>query len=131
MSKDAKLGAMLAAVAVKGMQEKKAKDIVKIDLTGINASVAEYFVVCHGDSDRQVKAIADSVEDEIRDAMNEKPFSREGESIARWILLDYANVVIHIFQREVREFYEIEELWHDGVFTRYEDEQKNKKKEVI
>ena len=130
MSKDTNLGAMLAEVAVKGMQEKKAKEIVKIDLTAINASVADYFVVCHGDSDRQVKAIADSVEDEIREAMDERPFSREGESIARWILLDYANVVVHIFQRDVREFYEIEDLWHDGVFTRYEDEPEGKPKEV-
>lgn len=122
MSKDTKLGAMLAELAVKGMQEKKAKDIVKIDLTAINASMADYFVVCHGDSDRQVKAIADSIEHEIKDGMNEKPFSREGESVARWILLDYSNVVVHIFQREVREFYEIEELWHDGIFTHYEEE---------
>ena len=122
MANNTKQGAMLAEMCVKGMQEKKAKDIVKIDLTDIHASVADYFVVCHGDSDRQVKAIADSVEDMVREHLNEKPISREGESVARWILLDYANVVVHIFQREVREFYEIEELWHDGKFTNYEEE---------
>lgn len=116
---------MLAEVVVKGMQEKKAKNIVKIDLTKINASVADYFIICHGDSDRQVKAIADSVEDEVRDALNERPLSREGESVARWILLDYVNVVVHIFQREVREFYEIEDLWHDGKFTYYEEDEKS------
>ncbi|MFY0644865.1 MAG: ribosome silencing factor [Bacteroidia bacterium] len=122
MANNTKQAAMLAEVVVKGMQEKKAKNIVKIDLSEITASVADYFVVCHGDSDRQVKAVADSVEDEVREHLNEKPISREGESVARWILLDYANVVVHIFQREVREFYEIEELWHDGKFTHYEEE---------
>ncbi|MBR9861646.1 ribosome silencing factor [bacterium] len=122
MAKDTKRAAMLAEIVVKGMQEKKAKNIVKIDLTGINASVADYFVVCHGDSDRQVKAIADSVEDEVREAMQEKPLSREGESVCRWVLVDYVTVVVHIFQKEVREFYEIEDLWHDGEFTYYNPE---------
>ena len=121
MANDIKIGEMLAEVVVKGMQDKKAKNIIKIDLTEIKASVADYFVICHGNSDTQVKAIADSVEDEVRKALNEKPASREGETVARWILLDYVNVVVHIFQREVRDFYEIEDLWHDGKFTHYED----------
>lgn len=121
MANDIKIGEMLAEVVVKGMQDKKAKNIIKIDLTEIKASVADYFVICHGDSDRQVRAIADSVEDEVRKVLNEKPAGREGESVARWILLDYVNVVVHIFQREVRDFYEIEDLWHDGKFTHYED----------
>ena len=123
MAKDKKMAEALAEIVVKGMQEKKAKGIVKIDLTEIKASVADYFVVCHGDSDRQVKAIADSVETEVREALDERPNNREGESVARWILLDYINVVVHVFQREVRDFYEIEELWHDGKFTRYDEEE--------
>lgn len=112
---------MLAEAVVKGMQDKKAKNIVKIDLTDIHASVADYFVICHGDSDTQAKAIANNVEKEVRDTMDERPHSREGETAARWILLDYVNVVVHVFQREVREFYEIEDLWHDGKFTNYEE----------
>jgi ribosome-associated protein len=121
MSKEVKKAAVLAEIIVKGMLQKKAKNIIKIDLRGVNASVADYFVICHGDSDRQVKAIADSVEEEVREAINEKPLSREGESVCRWVLVDYVNVVVHIFIREVRDFYEIEELWNDGEFTYYNE----------
>lgn len=122
MAIDTKTGEMLTDIVIKGMQDKKAKRVVKIDLTSINASVADFFVVCHGESDRQVKAIADNVEEEVREAIGEKPFSREGETSARWVLLDYGNVVVHVFQKDVREFYEIEELWHDGKFSYYDDE---------
>lgn len=121
MANSTKLATMIADTAVKAMEDKKAKQIVKIDLTGIESSVADYFVICHGDSDTQVKAIANNVEDEIRETLSEKVHSREGESLGRWVLLDYVNVVVHVFLREVREFYEIEELWHDGEFTHYED----------
>ena len=120
MAKNIKPADVLAEVIVKGMQEKKAKNIVKIDLSHINEAAADYFVICHGDSDRQAKAIADSVEDVVRETMNE-PTSREGQGQNRWVLLDYVNVVVHVFQKEVRDFYEIEELWHDGKFTKYED----------
>lgn len=122
MAINTKTAELLTDIIVKGMQNKKAKKVVKIDLTGINASVADYFVVCHGDSDRQAKAIADSVEEEVRNAIGEKPINREGEAVARWVLLDYGNVIVHVFQREVRDFYEIEDLWHDGKFTYYDDE---------
>jgi ribosome-associated protein len=121
MAKNIKPADVLAEVIVKGMQEKKAKNIMKIDLSHINEAAADYFVVCHGDSDRQAKAIADSVEDMVRETMSEKPNSREGQGQNRWVLLDYVNVVVHVFQKEVRDFYEIEELWHDGKFTKYED----------
>jgi ribosome-associated protein len=121
MAKNIKPADVLAEVIIKGMQEKKAKNIVKIDLSHINEAAADYFVICHGDSDRQAKAIADSVEDVVRETMSEKPNSREGQGQNRWVLLDYVNVVVHVFQKEVRDFYEIEELWHDGKFTKYED----------
>ncbi|MDB4107380.1 ribosome silencing factor [Bacteroidia bacterium] len=121
MAKDIKLANALAEVIVKGMQEKKAKNIVKIDLSKVNEAAADYFVICHGDSDRQVKAIGDSVEEETLKVLKEKPVSREGQGENRWVLLDYVNVVVHVFQKDVRSFYEIEELWHDGKFTTYED----------
>lgn len=121
MAKNTKISDILAEVIVKGMQDKKAKNVIKIDLSHINEAAADYFVVCHGDSDRQVKAIADSVEDETRKALKENPNSREGQGENRWVLLDYVNVVVHVFQKDVREFYEIEDLWHDGKFTNYED----------
>jgi ribosome-associated protein len=121
MLKKADQGNILAEIAVKGMQEKKAKEIVKVDLRKLNLSVADYFVICHAESDKQIDAIADSVEDEIRNATGEKPFSREGFRLAEWIILDYSNLVVHIFNNEKRRFYNLEDLWSDGIVTRYED----------
>jgi ribosome-associated protein len=121
MAKNTKISDVLAEVIVKGMQEKKGKNVVKIDLSKINEADADYFILCHGDSDRQVKAIADSVENETRKALKENPNSREGQNENRWVLIDYVNVVVHVFQKDVRDFYEIEDLWHDGKFTNYDD----------
>lgn len=121
MAKEHKVTDMLAEIVVKGMQEKKAKNIVKIDLRKVHTASADYFVICHGDSDRQVKAIADSVADETRETLQEKPFRKEGEQMCKWVLLDYVDVIVHVFQKDTREFYELEELWHDGKFTKYED----------
>ena len=106
--------AMLAEIAIKGMQEKKAKEIVCLDLRNINNAVSDFFVICHGDSNTQVDAIADSVEFEIKKAIGENPWHREGFENAEWILLDYVNVVIHVFQKPQRDFYRIEDLWADA-----------------
>ena len=122
MLKKAESGNILAEIAVKGMQEKKAKSIVKIDLRKLNLSVADFFVICHAESDKQIDAIADSVEDEIRNATGEKPFSREGFQLSEWIILDYGDVGVHIFNREKRGYYDLEDLWNDGIQTHYEDE---------
>ena len=121
MAKKSSITDVLAEIVVKGMQEKKAKNIIKIDLTKINEAAADFFIICHGDSDRQVKAIADSVEDETLKAIKEKPHSREGQAENRWVLLDYLDVVVNVFQKDIRDFYEIEDIWHDGVMTSYED----------
>lgn len=120
--KKAESGAILAEIAVKGMQEKKAKSIVKIDLRKLNLSIADFFVICHAESDKQIDAIADSVEEEIRKATGEKPFSREGFQLSDWIILDYIDVVVHIFNREKRNFYDLEDLWSDGIQKHYVDE---------
>jgi len=119
--KKAESGAILAEIAVKGMQEKKAKYVVKIDLRKLNLSIADYFIICHAESDKQIDAIADSVEDEIRNATGEKPFSREGFKLSEWIILDYGDVVVHIFNREKRGYYHLEDLWSDGIIKSYED----------
>lgn len=97
-----------------GMQEKKAQDIVLIDLRNTPAAVCDYFVICHGDSDKQVNAIAKSVEEETRKATKEKPWHIEGMENAEWVLLDYFNVVAHVFYHEAREFYNVEGLWADA-----------------
>ena len=97
----------LAMVAVKGMQDKKAHEIVVLDLRKLKGAFADMMVICHGNSDRQVSAIADGVEDEIRNATGERPLHREGGEHAEWVLLDYVNVVVHVFLEEKRRFYGI------------------------
>lgn len=108
----------LVNAIVEGMQEKKANNIVTINLDKLTNSVTSYFVICEAESTTQVDAIADSVEEFARKKMNEKPISREGFSSAQWILLDYFDVVVHIFQKEYRDFYRIEDLWGDGDIKR-------------
>ena len=104
-----------------GMQEKKAKDIVHIDLKKLQVSVADHFVICHADNDKQVEAIASSVEEEVRKHVSEKPYSTEGKKEAEWVLLDYINVVVHVFLGDKRELYGIEDLWGDGEIRRIEE----------
>jgi ribosome-associated protein len=110
----------LVAVMVHGMQEKKAFNIVSLDLRKTSSAFADFFVICHGGSARQVDAIADSVEDEVRKALREKPAHREGNDESEWVLLDYINVVVHIFSEEKRNFYQLEELWGDSIITKHE-----------
>jgi ribosome-associated protein len=106
--------AMLAELAIKGIQEKKGKDIVCLDLRNIAHAVTDYFIICHAESNTQVDAIANSVDDEIKKATGENPWHTEGFENAEWILIDYVNVVVHVFQKETRDFYSLEKLWADA-----------------
>lgn len=110
----------ITEVIVLGMQEKKAKDIVSLDLRNISSSVSDFFVVCHADSSTQVKAIADSVEDEMFKAFGEEPWHKEGFQNSEWILLDFVSVVVHIFRTEKREHYGVEDLWGDAEVVNYQ-----------
>jgi ribosome-associated protein len=107
--------------AIEGILKIKGKDIVSLDLTEIENSVCKYFVICHGDSNTQVSALADSVIETVREEAGEKVWHKEGLDNATWILLDYADVVVHIFQKEYREFYKLEELWADAKLTEHND----------
>ena len=109
----------ISELAIHGMQEKKGNDLVRLDLRNINSSVADYFVICHADSATQVKAIANSVEDEIYKAIQQDPWRKEGLEHGEWILLDYIDVVIHIFRTDKREFYGVEDLWGDAEIKSY------------
>lgn len=102
---------------IKGMQEKKANQIKVLDLRKLKSSMADYFIICHASSDKQVSAIADSVEEFGRKLASEKPWHIEGLESAEWILMDYFDIVVHIFLEEKREFYAIEELWGDAEIT--------------
>ena len=106
--------AYISELAIYGMQEKKGNDLVRLDLRNINSSVADFFVICHADSATQVKAIANSVEEEIYKAMQTDPWRKEGLEYGEWILLDYVDVVIHIFRTDKREYYGVEDLWGDA-----------------
>lgn len=112
----------LAHACVHGVQENKAKEIVLLDLRKIDGAVCDFFVVCHGDSTTHVDGIAKSVEREVRTNLKEKPWHREGMENSEWILLDYVNVVVHIFREDTRDFYKIEELWADAVVEHIESE---------
>jgi len=111
--------AYISELAIHGIQEKKGNDIVRLDLRNLNSSVTDYFVVCHADSTTQVKAIANSVEDEIFKAIQQEPWRKEGLEYGEWILLDYINVVIHVFRTDKREYYGVEELWGDAEIKNY------------
>ncbi len=104
----------LAELIIEGIQEKKGKQIQLLDLRDINNAVCDFFIICHGNSNRQVDSIADSVLEIVREKKGEKPLNMEGKSQAEWILLDYINVVVHVFQEELREHYALDELWADA-----------------
>jgi len=107
-------------LAIFGMQEKKGNEIVRLDLRNINSSVADYFIICHAESSTQVKAIASSVEDEVYKASKQHPYRIEGLEHGEWVLLDYIDVVVHIFKTDKREFYGIEDLWGDAEMKYYQ-----------
>lgn len=99
---------------VDGMLDKKAKNIMLIDLRELENRVCDYFVICDADSTTHVDAIADSVEDVVKKKTNEKPYHTEGHQNSEWIIIDYIDVVAHVFLREKREYYNLEALWADG-----------------
>jgi ribosome-associated protein len=111
----------LANEIVAAIQEIKGENIIKLDLRKLDNSVSDFFIVCHGGSNTHVNSIAGSVEKDISKAFKEKPWKVEGRQNSEWVLMDYGNVVVHVFQQAVREFYNIEDLWADGEVTVYED----------
>ena len=100
----------LSDVIVKGMQEKKASDIVVMDLRKIKNAVADFFVICSGNSDKQLDAISDSIDAEVFKKLKENPWHTEGKNNKEWMLLDYIDVVAHVFRKDRREFYALERL---------------------
>ena len=117
----------LSEIAVAGIQEKKGEKITKLDMRGIDGSVCDFFVICQADNPRQVLAIADSVEDYVFENTKQWPYHREGKENAEWVLLDYVDVVVHIFLDERRDFYKLEKLWADAPRTDYPDDDPLKK----
>lgn len=112
--KNSELSNKLADIVVFGMQEKKASEIVKMDMREVNSTLSDYFVVCSADSNVQVNAIAKSVEDEVYKAFGQDVWQKEGQGNGEWILLDFVDVVVHIFKTETRDRYRLEDLWGDA-----------------
>jgi ribosome-associated protein len=104
----------LSNLIVEGMQERKAQDIAVLDLRDVKNAFADFFIICSGTSDTQVDAISESIEDTVYKALSEKVNHREGKTNREWILLDYVNVVAHVFKQEKRRFFALEDLWGDA-----------------
>lgn len=111
---------------LEALKEKKGKEIVTINLEKLSHAICDYFVICHADSSTQVDALTDAVNDKLKKSLNRKPYHIEGKNNSLWVLLDYGEILVHIFQKEQRYFYNLEELWADGVVEHIDDE-KNKK----
>jgi ribosome-associated protein len=109
---------------VKGIFEKQGEEVVKIDLRKLENRIADYFIVCHAPSKTQVDSISYSVEDLVRKETGEKPIHVEGLENCFWVLVDYGDVIVHIFQDEYRRFYSLESLWADAIITGLKDKKK-------
>jgi ribosome-associated protein len=105
---------------IKAIQVKKGENIVSLDLRKIPEAVSDFFVVCEAGSTTQVKAIADSIEEEVRKSCDELPYKHEGRQTLQWVLIDYVNVVVHVMLPENRRFYKLEEMWSDAPQEKHE-----------
>ena len=114
---------------IKGILEKKGHEVTCIDLSQVENAICDCFVICHGDSNTQVNAIAESVEKETTEQLRVQPYSVEGMGNAEWVLLDYGHTVVHVFQKPFRARFQLEELWGDGKITRIEESNSQKNNE--
>ncbi|HLG02674.1 MAG TPA: ribosome silencing factor [Bacteroidia bacterium] len=114
-------GYELALAVASGILEKKGENIVCLDLRNIENAVCDYFIICEGNSSIQVEAIADSVEETVKKRMHQRPYRSEGWQNALWILIDFVNVVVHVFQKDTRQFYNLESLWADAEEVKFDE----------
>tara|TARA_B100000900_G_scaffold90603_1_gene73883 strand:+ start:105 stop:476 length:372 start_codon:yes stop_codon:yes gene_type:complete len=118
MSKPKSTEDSLISNIVDGIENVKGLDVSILDLRDIENTVCKYFVVCTGSSNTHVSAIVSAITKKVSKEMKEKPFQTEGNENAEWVLIDYINVVVHVFQKQIREYYSIEELWGDAKTTK-------------
>ena len=107
----------LISIIIKGIDDVKGDDIQLLDLREIENTVCDYFIICSGSSNTQVNAITGSIQKLVSKELKDKPWHVEGQNNSEWILMDYVNVVVHVFQKHIREFYDIESLWGDAKVT--------------
>lgn len=107
----------LITTIIGGIEDVKGKEITLLDLRDIENTVCDYFIVCEGTSNTQVNAIVNSIQKQVSKTIKDKPWHIEGTDNAEWVLMDYVNVVVHVFQKHIREYYDIESLWGDAKTT--------------
>ena len=105
---------------VQAIQEKKGENIISLDLRKIHEAVSDFFIVCEANNTTQIKAIAEFIEEEVKEKCDELPYRHEGKQALQWVIIDYINVVVHIMLPESRKFYKLEELWSDAVQEEHE-----------
>ena len=110
----------LLANIIKGIEDVKGENIEILDLREIDNTVCDYFVICNGNSNTQVNAIVGSVQKVVSKELKDKPWHVEGTENGEWVLMDYVSIVVHVFQKHIREYYRIESLWGDAVITTIE-----------
>ncbi|HAB28222.1 MAG TPA: ribosome silencing factor [Xanthomarina gelatinilytica] len=108
---------LLIATILSGIEDVKGEDINILDLRDIENTVCDYFIICEGNSNTQVNAIVNSIQKKVSKELKDKPWHIEGEDNAAWVLMDYVNIVVHVFQKHIREYYDIESLWGDAKTT--------------
>ena len=99
---------------IRAIQDKKGENIVSLDLRKIPEAVADFFVICEANNQPQIRAITDSIEEEVRKKCGELPYRHEGKQNLQWVLIDYVNIVVHVMTGETRKFYKLEEMWSDA-----------------
>ena len=113
----------LIETIVSAIEDKKGKNIVSLDLSGFDGAICSHFVVCNADSTTQVCAIAASIEEKVLETLGEKVWRVEGLGNSVWVVMDYGDVMVHVFQTETRDFYKLEQLWADAPVREYAEEQ--------
>lgn len=103
---------------IEALEDNKAHEIVKIDLRKIENCFCSFFVICHGTSGTHIASLADAVEEKVKEDLHKSPFHIEGMNAAQWVIVDYGDVVVHVFDKEMRDFYQLEDFWGDGIIER-------------
>ena len=108
---------------INAIQDAKGKEIVSLDLRKIDSAICKYFVICTGTSNTHVNSIESNIKKTISRDLGEKPFHIEGNNIGEWVLMDYSDIIVHVFQEKTRAFYNIEDFWGDAKFKNYKEEE--------
>ncbi len=117
MTKEKNNADQLITAIISGIEDVKGKEINILDLREIENTVCDYFIICEGTSNTQVSAIVNSIQKKVSKELKDKPWHIEGQDNAEWVLMDYVNVVVHVFQKHIRDYYDIESLWGDAKST--------------